>query len=322
MADTFAFICGNEKSSSNGFVHIPVLLHQSVEFLGVRSGGIYADTTVGGGGHSLDILLKNGPDGRLIGFDRDPQALEAARRRLADFGDRALLVKANFSETGAHLENLAGRIDGILFDLGVSSPQIDKPGRGFSFMADGPLDMRMGDTALTASDVVNGYDQPRLAGIFKAYGEEREAGRIVRAIARQRADTPITTTGQLAGIIRSTRPAVPNKTLARIFQALRIEVNDELNSLRRALEMAPDLLAKRGRIVVISYHSLEDRIVKEFFKRKAGGCTCPPDLPVCACGGKPGSLRILTPKPVLPDLAEQRDNPRSRSAKLRAAEKT
>jgi 16S rRNA (cytosine1402-N4)-methyltransferase len=232
------------------------------------------------------------------------------------------LVRDNFSGLAAHLSDVAGRIDGFLFDLGVSSPQIDRAGRGFSFMADGPLDMRMGETALTAEAVVNEYSQRRLAEIFREYGEEREAGRIARAIARQRADGPVRTTGQLAAIVRATRPAMPAKTLARIFQAIRIEVNDELDSLGQALHAAHDLLARQGRIAVISYHSLEDRIVKEFFKGKTIACTCPPDLPLCVCGHGAGTLKVLTPRPVVPDETEQQDNPRSRSAKLRAAERT
>ena len=288
----------------------------------MRPGGTYVDATLGWGGHGLEILRRSAPDGLLIGFDRDPQALAAAERALADQAGRVRLVRDNFSGLAAHLSDAAGRIDGFLFDLGVSSPQIDRAGRGFSFMADGPLDMRMGETALTAATVVNQYSPGRLAGIFRQYGEEREAGRIARAIARHRDDTPITTTGQLAGIVRATRPAMPAKTLARIFQAIRIEVNDELNSLALALEQAHGLLVCRGRIVVISYHSLEDRIVKEFFKGKTIACTCLPDLPVCACGHGAGTLKVLTPKPVVPDEIEQRDNPRSRSAKLRAAERT
>jgi 16S rRNA (cytosine1402-N4)-methyltransferase len=296
-------------------------LHRAVELLGARPGGTYVDATLGGGGHAREILRRSAPDGRLIGFDRDPQALAAAERALAEYGGRLRLVQDNFSGLGRHLSDHAGRIDGFLFDLGVSSPQIDRAGRGFSFMADGPLDMRMGDTGRTAAAVVNEYGPERLAEVFRDYGEEREAGRIARAITRQRAAGPITTTARLAEIVRATRPAMPAKTLARIFQAIRIEVNDELGSLAQALEQAHGLLARRGRIVVISYHSLEDRIVKEFFRSKAAACTCPPDLPVCACGRLAGTLSVLTPRPVVPDDREQRDNPRSRSAKLRAAER-
>lgn len=290
--------------------------------LGARPGGTYVDATLGGGGHALEILRQSAPAGRLIGFDRDPQALAAAGRMLAGEAGRVRLVRDNFSGLGRHLSDSAGRIDGILFDLGVSSPQIDRAGRGFSFMADGPLDMRMGDTGRTAAAVVNEYSPGQLAEIFRNYGEEREAVRIARAIARQRANDPITTTGRLAAIVRATRPAMPAKTLARIFQAIRIEVNDELGALSQALEQAHGLLAHRGRIVAISYHSLEDRIVKEFFRCKAAACTCPPDLPVCVCGRLAGTLAILTPRPVTPDEREQRENPRSRSAKLRAAERT
>jgi 16S rRNA (cytosine1402-N4)-methyltransferase len=314
---------------SSEYSHIPVLLQQAISYLDVQPGGLYADATLGGGGHSREILAHSAPDGRVIGLDRDPQALVASQRALGSFaagggGDdgRFRAIQANFGDIGAHLADQAGQVDGILFDLGVSSPQIDQPGRGFSFQGDGPLDMRMGTSPLTAAEVVNEYSLGQLIKVFRDYGEERDAPRIARAIIRYRATQLLATTGELAAVIRGTRPAMPAKTLARIFQALRIEVNDELGALRRGLDGVPQLLAPHGRIVVISYHSLEDRIVKEFFKRQATGCICPPDLPVCACGRTMGTLKILTNRPVTADPDEQRHNPRSRSAKLRAAERT
>jgi len=283
---------------------------------------LYVDATVGGGGHAAEILRRSGPDGRLIGIDRDPEALAAAMVALAAYGSRAELVAGNFAELGSLLKSHAGRVDGVLFDLGVSSPQIDRPDRGFSFQSDGRLDMRMGGSNLTAAAVVNSYSQARLAAMFREYGEERESTRIARAVVRQRQSGPIATTEQLAAIIRGTRPVMPAKTLARIFQAIRIEVNDELGSLRLALEQAQGLLARGGRMAVISYHSLEDRIVKQHFRDRAVVCTCPPALPVCACGRSGPTLRVVTPRPVVPDERERQDNQRSRSAKLRAAERT
>ncbi|MCU0607152.1 MAG: 16S rRNA (cytosine(1402)-N(4))-methyltransferase RsmH [Candidatus Edwardsbacteria bacterium] len=306
----------------DGYSHTPVLLHRSVDLLAPRPGGTYVDATLGGGGHALELLRRSGPDGLLVGIDRDPMALAAAAQRLAAFGGRVELVRADFGELGAALAGRAGRIDGFLFDLGVSSPQLDQAGRGFSFMADGPLDMRMGGSPASAAEIVNGYGLAELVRVIRDYGEERNAARIARAIVRQRQRRPLATTADLADIVRGTRPAMPAKTLARVFQAVRIEVNGELDSLRRGLEAAVGLLAPAGRIAVISYHSLEDRIAKEFFAGKAAGCTCPPDLPVCACGRQAGTVTILTPRPIVPDDDEQRANPRSRSAKLRAAERT
>ncbi|HTY08120.1 MAG TPA: 16S rRNA (cytosine(1402)-N(4))-methyltransferase RsmH, partial [Candidatus Edwardsbacteria bacterium] len=309
-----------QRPAQAGFHHIPVLLQQSIGYLNVRPGGRYVDATLGGGGHSRRILERCAPGGLVTGIDRDPQALAAAQRTLGSFaagsagGDdgrfRALL--ANFDELGPRLADQAGRIDGILFDLGVSSPQIDRPERGFSFQHDGPLDMRMeasprkGASTLTAAAVINGYDLDRLTTVFREYGEEHAAARIARAIVKNRMLKPLETTAELAAVVRATRPAMPAKTLARIFQAVRIEVNDELGALRRALASTVPLLAPKGRIVVISYHSLEDRIVKEFFKQQATGCICPPDLPVCACGRSSGTLRILTGRPVTADQDEQR----------------
>lgn len=306
----------------DGYSHTPVLLHRAVDLLAPRPGGTYVDATLGGGGHAREILRRSAPDGRLVGIDRDPTALAAAAERLACFGGRVELVRADFAGLAGALAGQAGRIDGFLFDLGVSSPQIDQAGRGFSFMADGPLDMRMGGAGISAADIVNGYDPAELVRVIRDYGEERDAARIARAIARERRRRRLATTTDLADVVRGTRPAMPAKTLARVFQAVRIEVNDELAALRRGLEGAHGLLAPAGRIAVISYHSLEDRIVKEFFAGRAAGCTCPPDLPVCACGRSAGTIRILTPKPIVPGPDEQRENPRSRSAKLRAAERT
>ncbi len=324
----------SQAQLSAEFQHTPVLLQQAISYLNVRPGGQYIDATLGGGGHSREILARSAPDGQVTGFDRDSHAIAAAQRALAGFAGRFSAVQADFGEIGIRIADQAGRVDGILFDLGVSSPQIDQPVRGFSFQGDGPLDMRMGtsslmeasplkgDSHLTAATVINEYDAGELVRVFREYGEERDAARIARAILKHRATKPLATTGELAALIRGTRPAMPAKTLARIFQAVRIEVNDELGALRRGLDGALQLLAHRGRIVVISYHSLEDRIVKQFFKEHATGCICPPDLPVCACGRKSGTLNILTNRPVTADQTEQRENPRSRSAKLRAAERT
>lgn len=297
-----------------------------LKLLAPRRGGVYLDGTLGGAGHARLILEATSPDGILIGMDRDSEALDAARHNLASFGDRAILRQGNFSAMGAHLDALGiDGLDGILLDLGVSSHQIDSPERGFSFRDDGPLDMRMNPTeGVSAAEVVAGADAEELKRIFRDYGEERWAGKIARAIVMDREKTPFVTTLQLADLVSRVVPASrgPQRIhpATRIFQALRIHVNGELESLRAGLDVARERLKVGGRLVVISFHSLEDRMVKQAFRTLATSCTCPPRLPVCVCGQKP-SARILTRKAVRATEDEIERNPRSRSAVVRAMEK-
>jgi len=303
--------------------HIPVLKETVVTYLLTDRSGTYVDCTLGGGGHAEALLSELDAGGTLVGLDVDDRAMEAAGRRLKRFGDRVTLVRADFSNLGQILAD-AGLtdVDGFLFDLGLSSIQLDAAGRGFSYRNDGPLDMRM-DPSLTTSarDVVNWYTKNDLTRIFRDYGEERHAARISRAIIRAREGHPVETTSELAAIIRSAiPPRAPQKTLSRIFQAIRIEVNNELCKLKIALGTALEALKPGGRIVVIAYHSLEDRIVKSYFAGKAKGCICPPDFPACACGRK-SQLKILTRRVVRPDEEEIDTNPRAHSARLRAAER-
>jgi 16S rRNA (cytosine1402-N4)-methyltransferase len=299
--------------------HTPVLLHEVVEMLAPERGGFYVDATLGAGGHA-EAILERGPDARVLGLDRDTEALDAARTRLARFGDRAVLVEANFADLD---EVLDGRppADGILADLGVSSMQLDEARRGFSFRRDGPLDMRMGRGGRTAADIVAAASVDELTRIFREWGEERMAAKIARGIVRERTRGPIHTTRQLARIVaaeKGGREKIDPAT--RVFQALRIEVNQELTSLARFLAAAVARMNGGGRIAVISYHSLEDRLVKDAFRRDSGVCLCPPRLPQCVCGAH-AALRVLTRRPLRPSEAELRRNPRSRSAKLRVAEK-
>ena len=287
----------------------------------MRPGGAYVDATLGGGGHSLEILRNSSPDGIVIGIDRDLSALEAARAALAGYGARAAIRQGNFEDIERIVQDARpGQVDGVLFDLGVSSAQIDQAQRGFSFQAEAPLDMRMGREGPSASDVVNGYDYQRLCDLFKDYGQEREYRRIARSIVRRRTFGRLATTGQLRQAVLETRPAMPQKTLARIFQAIRIDVNQELESLPAGLTGGLAVLKPGGRMVAISYHSLEDTIVKEFYRVQAQPCTCPPKMAVCSCGTVP-RLVVLTRRAVRPEQAEVERNPRARSAKLRAAEK-
>lgn len=305
--------------------HISVLLNECIENLNIKPDGIYVDGTLGMGGHSYEIASRLST-GRLIGIDRDESAIERAGKRLAVFGGRVTLVHGNFCDTAEILENLGiGGADGMLFDLGVSSPQLDETERGFSYMGDAPLDMRMdsGDS-LKASDVVNGYSEDRLNRIFWDYGEERYARRISAAIVKYRAEKPIETTLELVGIIKSALPAAALREkqhpAKRCFQAIRIAVNDELGSIERMMETAPDKLNPGGRLCVISFHSLEDRIVKNTFASLAKGCVCPKDFPVCVCGKKPRG-KIITRKAVVPSDDEIDRNKRSKSSKLRVIEK-
>ena len=307
--------------------HQPVLLEECLEGLQIRPEGIYVDGTLGRAGHSLEIVRRL-KGGRLIALDRDMTALEAARERLADYMDRVTLVHTNFSALKQVLEelNLLGQVDGMLFDLGVSSPQLDEAERGFSYMQDAPLDMRMDTTAaLTARDVVNTWDEAELRRILSAYGEERYAQRIAAAICRRRAERPIETTLELVEIIRGAMPAQALREkqhpAKRSFQAIRIAVNGELDELPPMLDAAVRCLRPGGRLAVITFHSLEDRIVKQKLRELATGCTCPPEFPVCVCGKKP-KMTLVNRKPITASPEELEENPRSRSAKLRVAERT
>jgi len=296
-------------------------------FLSPTPGGIYLDGTLGGGGHARLILEASAPDGRLIGLDRDPEALTKAAEVLASFGDRAVLRHGNFSSAAEILAELGVEgLDGMLLDLGVSSYQLDAPDRGFSFQADAPLDMRMDPTTgITAADVLNGAAAEELARIFREYGEERYARRIARRIVEVRTERPLETTRQLAELVRATVPGgrIPSRIhpATRVFQALRIHVNGELEHVSRGVSRGIDLLKPEGRLVVISFHSLEDRIVKRIFQEEASGCICPPRLPVCVCNKTP-RVEILTRKVVRATAEEVEVNPRARSAVLRAVRRS
>ena len=307
------------------FQHRSVLLDECIDALSIRPDGIYLDGTLGGAGHSLEICRRL-TTGRLIGVDRDEVALRAAAERLKPFADRVTTVHSNFCEINTILDGLGlDGVDGMLFDLGVSSPQLDDASRGFSYMADAPLDMRMDrGEALTASTVVNEWPQEELRRILYEYGEERYAPQIAAAIVRRRQQRPIETTLELVDVIRSAMPpqALREKQhpAKRSFQAIRIAVNDELASVSRLMHDAIDRLNPGGRLAVITFHSLEDRIVKNAMQTAAKGCTCPPEFPVCICGKKP-KVRVLTRKPIVSGAQELAENPRARSAKLRVAEK-
>ena len=307
------------------FQHISVLADEVLAYLAPKPGGIYVDGTLGGAGHARLVLEASAPDGILVGLDRDPAALAAAGSRLTGFGDRARLVRSNYSELAQVLADLRiEAIDGMLLDLGVSSHQLDTAERGFSFQQDAPLDMRMGGEGPTAADLVNELEAEELTEIIREYGEERWAKKIAAAIVRERQQAPITRTLQLAELVKRTIPrALQEERIhpaTRTFQGLRIAVNDELGSLERGLDTALALLKPGGRLVVISFHSLEDRIVKNTLRGYAQGCRCPKEVPVCICGHQP-EIRILTGKPVVARPEEVALNPRARSAKLRAAEK-
>ena len=306
--------------------HKPVLLRECLEGLAIRPEGVYVDGTLGRAGHALEIV-KRLTTGRLIGLDRDAAAIAAARERLGDYGDRVTLVRSNFSDLEQVLRELdIPRVDGMLFDLGVSSPQLDEPARGFSYMHDAPLDMRMDTSApLTAREVVNTWGEEELRRILYDYGEERYAPRIARSIVRRREQRPIETTLELVDCIKGAMPpqALREKQhpAKRSFQAIRIAVNGELDALPPMLEAAAHCLRPGGRLAVITFHSLEDRIVKQKLRELATGCTCPPEFPVCVCGKKP-RMTLLTRKPITPSSEELSENPRARSAKLRLAERT
>ena len=307
------------------FHHVSVLLDECLEGLNIKPDGTYVDGTLGGAGHSSQIA-KRLTTGHHIGIDRDPVALKAAGERLAPFGDKVTLVHSNFCEIKQVLTDLEIEgVDGILLDLGVSSPQLDDGSRGFSYMADAPLDMRMNsEDTMSAYDVVNTWSQDELKRILYDYGEERYAPRIAAAICNRRAEKPIETTLELVDVIRGAMPAQALREkqhpAKRSFQAIRIAVNDELGSVEKVMRDAIPCLNKGGRLAVITFHSLEDRIVKNAMADAAKGCTCPPNFPVCVCGKKP-KVKLITRKPIVSGDEELERNPRARSAKLRICEK-
>jgi 16S rRNA (cytosine1402-N4)-methyltransferase len=306
--------------------HTPVMLEKVLQSLRCKPGGIYVDGTLGGGGHARAILENTAPDGLLIGIDRDDDALLESEKRLQPFGQRKILIKGNFADIGEILTNLNIRkVDGILLDLGVSSHQLDTADRGFSFSLDAPLDMRMDQSSrYRAYDLVNLSPEKELRQVIRDYGEEPMAGRIARAILAKRASAPIRTTIELADVVcRAVRRQGVRKKVhpaTRTFQAIRIAVNQELSNLSTAMDAGIDQLGQGGRFSIISFHSLEDRIVKETFRSWEGRCQCPPGLPVCQCQ-REAKLRVLTRKPLRPEAGESETNPRARSARLRTAEK-
>lgn len=308
------------------FEHKPVLLDEVIEYLNIDPAGVYVDGTIGGGGHSYEIASRL-TTGRLIGMDQDEAAVQAAGLRLLQFGEKVTIVRSNYRNIRTVLQDLRiEKVNGILLDLGVSSYQLDTPERGFSYRENGPLDMRMDKRINTAAkDVVNTYSEAELYRIIKNYGEEKFAGNIARHIVRAREKKPIETTYELNEIIKEAIPAKFRATgghpSKRTFQAIRIEVNRELDVLKETLDDMIDLLLPGGRLAIITFHSLEDRIVKEAFRTNENPCTCPPDFPVCVCGKKPKG-KIVTRKPVLPSNKEMELNKRSKSAKLRVFEKT
>ena len=307
------------------FHHISVLLNECLDGLNIKEDGIYVDGTLGGAGHSSQIA-KRLTTGRLIGIDRDPIALKAAGERLKPYADRVTLVHSNFCEIDKVLDDLGiGGVDGVLLDLGVSSPQLDDGDRGFSYMVDAPLDMRMDNSdPITAHTVVNTWSYEELRRILFDYGEERYAPQIAANICRRREENPINTTLELVDVIRSAMPAAALREkqhpAKRSFQAIRIAVNDELGAVHKVMDAAIPRLNPGGRLAIITFHSLEDRIVKNGMADAAKGCTCPPNFPVCVCGKKP-QVKLITRKPVVAGSEELEQNPRSRSAKLRVCEK-
>lgn len=308
------------------FKHKSVLFDECMEGLNIKPDGIYVDGTLGGGGHSSGICELLGPNGTLIGIDRDQDALNAASKRLEKYNCNKIFVQSNYSDIAQVLEELdIDEIDGALLDLGVSSFQLDNPERGFSYMNDAPLDMRMSqDDTFTAADVVNDYDKKELTNVISKYGEERWASRIADFIVKAREDKPLESTFELVDVIKAAIPASARRTgphpAKRTFQAIRIEVNDEIRQLERAVEEFCDVLAPKGRLCIITFHSLEDRIVKDIFNYRSNPCTCPKEFPMCVCGKK-ADIKKVTGKPVIPSPAELEENPRSRSAKLRVAQK-
>ena len=309
-----------------GFEHKSVLLEETIAYLNIRPDGIYADGTLGGGGHASEVLKRLGPSGRYIGIDQDADALAAAGERLKPFGDRVTIVRDNYENMGAVLKKLGiSQVDGILLDLGVSSYQLDTPERGFSYKTDTVLDMRMDQRQrITAKDIVNGYSESELYRIIRDYGEDKFARNIAKHIAAAREKKSIETTGQLVEIIREAVPAKAQMTgghpAKKTFQAIRIELNHELDVLNHSIDQMIGLLKPGGRFCIITFHSLEDRIVKNSFRRNENPSTCPPNFPVCVCG-KVSRGRVVTKKPVLPGEEELTENKRAKSAKLRVFER-
>lgn len=308
------------------FQHVPVMLNEAVNMLIVKDDGIYVDGTLGGAGHSEEILKRTSESGKLIGIDRDLDAINNAKIKLDRYKDRVLLINSKFSNLKSILkDNGIDMVDGVLLDLGVSSHQLDEASRGFSYMHDAPLDMRMdSNSKITAQYIVNNYSEEELKDIIRDYGEERWASRIASFIVKEREKAPIVSTYELVDVIKAAIPAKARRDgphpAKRTFQAIRIAVNRELEEIENVIPDIVDVLNEGGRISIITFHSLEDRIVKKAFKGLANPCTCPPDFPICVCNKKP-KIKILTNKPILPKEEEIENNPRARSAKLRVAEK-
>lgn len=306
--------------------HVPVLLNETIQGLNIKPTGVYVDCTLGGGGHAFEIARRMEPGGLFIGIDQDGSAVDAAAEKLQHLPVRKEMVRSNFMSLGSILDDLGiAEVDGFMADLGVSSFQLDNPERGFSYQQDALLDMRM-DTSQgkTAADIVNEYQEKEIERILREYGEEKWAKRIASFIVERRDLSPITTTGELVDIVKAAIPASARRTgphpAKRVFQALRIEVNNEIHALQKVLHTMISFAAPGGRICIISFHSLEDRTVKDTFREYAGGCVCPPGFPQCVCGRSP-VVKILTRRPIEPSGREKEDNPRSRSAKLRICEK-
>ena len=309
------------------FKHVSVLLQETVDGLNVKPDGIYVDGTLGGGGHSYEVCTRLGAKGSIIGIDQDEAAIEAAGIRLKDFGEKVTIVRSNYCDMKSRLHELGiDKVDGIMLDLGVSSYQLDTADRGFSYREDAPLDMRMDQRSeMTARDIVNDYSEMDLYRVIRDYGEDKFAKNIARHIVRERAKRPIETTGELTEVIRHAIPMKFQKKTGhpakRTFQAIRIELNRELDVLRDSLDDMIDMLNPGGRLCIITFHSLEDRIVKSAFKKNENPCTCPSDFPVCVCG-KVSKGRVITRKPILPSEEEMEVNSRSKSAKLRIFERS
>lgn len=308
------------------FSHVPVLLEECIDGLNINPDGIYVDGTLGGAGHSSEICKRLSPNGMLIGIDRDEEALRVSSKRLEEFDCKKAFVHGNYSDIKNILRELdIEEIDGALLDLGVSSYQLDNPERGFSYMNDAALDMRMDRSeGMTAYDIVNEYSKDELYRIIKSYGEERWASRIADFIVKARREKPIETTFELVEIIKAAVPASARRNgphpAKRTFQAIRIEVNDELGGVKRAVDDFIDVLAPKGRLAIISFHSLEDRIVKDAYSERENPCVCPPEIPICVCGKKP-EIKKINKKPIVPSESQEDENPRARSAKLRVCEK-
>ena len=308
------------------FKHVSVLLNETIDGLNINPDGIYVDGTLGGGGHAYEVCKRLSDKGRLIGIDQDGEALEAAREHLKEFEDKITLVRSNYCEIDTILKDLdIDKVDGIVLDLGVSSYQLDNLERGFSYKSDAPLDMRMDQRQVkTAADVVNTYSENELFRIIRDYGEDKFAKNIAKHIVMERQKKPFETTAQLSEVIKHSIPMkFQNKgghPAKKTFQAIRIEVNKELTVLRDSIDKMIELLNENGRICIITFHSLEDRIVKTKFRENENPCTCPPDFPVCVCG-KESKGKVITRKPILPSKVEMEENPRSKSAKLRIFER-